>query len=142
MKTAFIPLITFLLLVMACKKETSLSTNNNCSSSIPSFQDIIIVDGTKYSIIANYGGPQPILLIEVPGFKGQAGVNLTVDFLQVKKGSNCFESSSSTLMTGSDSKGYLFNNVPSWANDASASAFIKVTINGTAYYLRDANVNQ
>ena len=132
-----------LLAIISCNDddaEVVPPTVNNCSSSIPSYQDSVTVDSTTYHIIANYSSQK--LIIETIGYTGQSGVSFAVNFLQVKRDVSCYESSASVEYTGNDSKVYAFNNVPSFANDTMATAYIKATINGNAYYLRDAKVNK
>lgn len=142
-KTFYILLI-ILAATSSCKKDSAPATNtqstsNACSTNGP-LQDTVIDSGTKYFIIASSGANNVIATEFI--YNGTCASNLTVDYLQAKNGTNCFESSSVTTLTPPNWKAYSFGSFPAWAIDTTTVCLLKVTINSTAYYLRDNKLNK
>ena len=131
-----------ILAISACSDDSDDNyEDENCMSTEPAWQDTVVIGSTSYFIIASYG-PAPQMLIELVGYTNQPGDSLAVDLLQVSGGQHCYSTANSVQLHGSTSEAFLFDSVPSWANNSAVKASIVFRKAGMEYFLQDTHVNQ
>jgi hypothetical protein len=147
MRTALYFFIVILLIISnGCKKENSSSSSSSLTSSActPSgtISDTVIDNGTKYYIIASTGA-NDLMAIELVNKSGPYATVIAVNYLQAINGNNCYQSGAVTnLIAPGGGKAYSFGNFPAWVADTNTVSIMKVTINSTAYYMRDRKLNR
>ncbi len=145
MRTKLYILVLILTATWSCKKDSSSTqtntqiVNNSCSA-IGTPQDTITDSGAKYYMVAT-SGANNLVNIELINNTTYA-TNMSINFLQAKNGTNCFESNTITTWIPPQYKDYTFGSFPSWAIDTNTVCILKLTINNNVYYLRDNKLNK
>jgi hypothetical protein len=133
MKTIFIVLLG--IFFIGCKKDNM----NNCSS-FTSYNDTVIVNNYKLwfayspSTYQNSGGLE---LIDMYNNNINGSADFSINFLQLKNGNKCWETTAIIEALSSSSNVYSarYEDAPNWATDPNTLAIIKFTVSGSQYDL-------